>query len=196
MEWAVCHSSSLDSAVRPLRPEEPDGKLGLVKASRRQFMVGVGGGVVLLAGGLAAVRAKGYSLPPELAGTLRSLASWEYVVLTAFGQRVLAPESAEVGRFADEYFVGLPASDRRDISRFLGYLEHLAPFGTGRGARFSSLSAQAQDQVLLGLAESPVGALRAGFNALKAVAVMALYSEPRSWPAIGYPGPVVVWEPQ
>ena len=69
----------------------------------------------------------------------------------------------------------------------------MAPLGAGHLSRFTELSADAQDAVLSGLEASDIELLRAGFQALKALAMMALYRLPKSWPAIGYDGPVVKW---
>ncbi len=46
------------------------------------------------------------------------------------------------------------------------------------------------------LQQSKVDLLRAGFQALKALAMMAYYKQPPSWKAIGYAGPVVDWGKQ
>ena len=139
------------------------------------------------------MRAAGYEIPGNIASRLRVLAPWQYVVVAAFGARVTSPEAVEVGVFVDDYLAGLPRDDRRDLLRFLAYVEHVAPLGAGQLARFTALDPDAQDVVLLHLESSNVELIRAGFQALKALALMGLYQKDEAWKAIGYGGPAVNW---
>ncbi|MCB9578235.1 MAG: hypothetical protein H6717_14515 [Polyangiaceae bacterium] len=159
---------------------------------RRRFIALVGAGAVVGGTGIALVRAGGYSVPDHV--KLQVLAPWQYVVLSAFGARVLAPEGAPVAEWADEYLVDMADADRTDLLRLLGVVEHVMPLVKGYFRRFSALSSREQDDVLAALEQSPVGLLRGGFQALKALSMMALYRRPESWAAIGYDGPVVKWD--
>lgn len=159
---------------------------------RRRRFLGYGlGGLVLAGTGIAVLRASGYRLPEGV--QLRRLKAWQYVVLNAAGARLLAPVSADVGVFADGALGGFKASDRKDVYSLLGYLEHVAPLTHGWRPRFSALGPKAQDAVLGALAESSISTLRAGFQALKALSMMAHYRRDEAWVEIGYAGPVVRW---
>ena len=124
-------------------------------------------------------------------GGLEVLSVWQYVVVEAVGARILAPEQASVGTFVDRYCVGLYPEDRRDLQRFLGYVEHVAPLVFGYLSRFSSLSAAGQDKVLSGLEQSTIDDLRAGFQAVKALVMMDFYRREENWASIGYDGPII-----
>ena len=165
-----------------------------MKGSRRRFLGWIAAGAVVGGASIAALRSTGYSIPREIAQKLVVLSPWQYVVIDAFGRRMLDPESADVAAFADGYFVGLADADRRDLLAFVAYVEHLAPLAAGHTKRFSSLGPDAQDEVLESLEQSSIDLLRGGFQALKAVAMMAYYRRPASWPALGYGGPVVLWQ--
>lgn len=163
---------------------------------RRRFIGWVTAGVVAGGIGLGVIRSSGYHVPADVAKRLKTLSPWQYVVIDAFGARVLAPERARVAGFADGYMVDLAVEDRDNLLRFVAYLEHIAPLAAGHISRFSSLGPAQQDDVLRSLEQSSVDLLRAGFQALKALSMMAYYKQPASWKAIGYTGPVVVWGKQ
>jgi ABC-type amino acid transport substrate-binding protein len=162
--------------------------------SRRRFVGWLAAGVVVGGSGLAVVRTRGYDVPRAITDKLAVLAPWQYVVIGAFGARALAPERADVAGFADGYLVDLAAADRRDLLAFVAYLEHGAPLSLGKLERFSRLSPDDQDRVLASLEQSSVELLRAGFQGLKALAMMAYYRTDASWKALGYGGPVVRWQ--
>lgn len=168
----------------------------LRRVDRRRFIGWVTAGVVAGGVGIGLIRSSGYQVPQKVARGLKTLSPWHYVVIDAFGARVLSPEHADVGGFADGYMVGLAADDRDNLLRFVAYLEHIAPLATGHISRFSSLEPAEQDNVLGSLEASDVDLLRAGFQALKAVSMMAYYKQPASWKALGYDGPVVDWSGQ
>jgi hypothetical protein len=163
------------------------------KLGRRRFLAWVGAGAALGGATVAVVRSRGYHLTRELADKLVVLSPWQYIVLEAIGARLVAPESADVAAFADGYLADLAESDRRDVLRLIGYVEHVAPLGLGLFRRFTALGEGDQDRVLASLEQSRIDLLRAGFQALKAMAMMAYYRKPESWPALGYGGPVVKW---
>ncbi len=165
-----------------------------MRADRRHFLRLTSVASLAIGGGIALVRGGGYSLPPGV--TLAELAPWQWVVFDAVGARILAPERADVGSFADAYVAGLAPRDRDDLMGLLAYVEHLAPLAAGFGPRFSQLGPEQQDRVLEAIERHPIGLLRAGFQALKALALMAHYRRDSSFSALGYGGPVVKWSPR
>lgn len=175
----------------PVRRESAT--LAAVRPDRRRFVAWFSLFAVAGGGAMAALRASGYTVPPDVRRSLSVLAPWQYVVIEAVGRRVLDPVSADVGLFADAYLAGLAASDRDDLLALVGYVEHLAPLGHGSTQRFTHLSAADQDRVLAGLELSDIGLLRGGFQALKAIAAMAYYRQESSFAALGYGGPLVRW---
>lgn len=145
-----------------------------------------------IGGGIALVRGGNYPpLPKDV--ELGALAPWQYLVFQAVGARILAPVSADVGLFADGYVVGLAERDRDDLMGLCAYVEHLAPIAAGFGPRFTQLEPSQQDRVLEQLEQSPIGLLRGGFQALKALSLMAHYRRDESFAALGYGGPAVRW---
>jgi hypothetical protein len=160
---------------------------------RRKFLGWVAAGAVAGGAGMAAIRASGYRVPREIEKRLEAFRAWHFVVVESIGARLLAPESADVGLFADQYAAGLPDRDRDDLLSMLAYVEHVAPLSHGLARRFSGLTPNEQDRVLAAIERSPIGVLRGGFQALKAVSMMALYRREASWSALGYSGPAVRW---
>ena len=125
----------------------------------------------------------------------------QLVVLTHLARRVCAADregvvtsdEVDVVGFVDAYVARMPARTRRDLTLFLGLIEHVAPLRIGALRRFSRLPPADQDRVLAALESSPVslfgGRVRGAFAGLKALLFMGYYRDPRTWPAIGYPGP-------
>jgi hypothetical protein len=158
---------------------------------RRRFFGYALGGLVLAGGGMAVLRASGYRVPEGV--QLRRLKAWHYVVLNAAGARLIAPAKTDIAAFADGALDNVKPSDRKDLFAMLGYLEHVAPLTHGWRPRFTALGPKSQDRILAALAESPIFTLRAGFQALKALSMMAHYRREEVWAEIGYSGPVVRW---
>lgn len=167
--------------------------MSVARVGRRRFLAWLGGGTVVVGAGLGALRTSGYSVPAEVKQKLAALEPWQFVVVEAFGRRMLAPHPISIGLYTDQYMRDLAATDRRDVGRFIAYLEHVAPLASGHAHRFTNLPPDAQDRVLEAVETSSVNLLRAGFQALKAMAMMAYFRRPGSWQEIGYSGPVVDW---
>lgn len=159
--------------------------------SRRRLMIGAALTGAAALGGVWGLRSSGYSLPAELAGELRVLSPAQFVVVNAVGRRILAPVDHDVGRFVDGYLTGMNRADQRDVLLLIGFVEQLAPLLEGYARRFTALKAAEQDEVLAALESNPSAQLRAGFQALKSLALMDYYRRPESWAALGYDGPVV-----
>ncbi|HXX67304.1 MAG TPA: gluconate 2-dehydrogenase subunit 3 family protein [Polyangiaceae bacterium] len=169
--------------------------------TRRRALELLGAGVVVGAGVvLAAVRTTGYALPATR--RLAALADWQFVVVEQAARRIAAPDDGaeghvpspdevDVAGFVDEWVSHMDRPVRRDLGRFLAYLEHVAPFGAGCVSRFTRLRAPEQDRVLRQLEGSKNDLLRAGFEGLKSLVFMGYYRSPRTWRLIGYDGPLL-----
>lgn len=170
---------------------------------RRWLKAALALGAVSAASGVVAfLRTGDYEVAPEIAKKLVVFSPGEFVVAEAIASRIVAPDrpddptiptAREVGvaLFMDGYLSGMRASMRRDLLRMLHYVEHVAPLASGFAHRFSSLSAEAQDEVLQGIASSRVTVLRAGFEGLKSLVMMGYYRDPRTWPILDYAGPTI-----
>jgi hypothetical protein len=166
---------------------------------RRLLKAAVAGALLLGAGAAAVVRTRGYAVPAGR--SLAWMSPWQFVVFQHAARRIAAPDRPEdpsipsaddldVAGFADGWIERMPAAVRRDLGRFLAYLEHLAPVGSGYASRFTRLAPADQDRVLAGLEASSNDQLRAGFEGLKSLVFMGYYRDARTWRVIGYDGPI------
>lgn len=171
------------------------------KASRRQVLrAGAGLALVLAGGALAAARTGGYRLAPGR--RLLWMSAWQLAVVEHAARRVTAADRAgdesipaadelDVAGFFDAWVARMPARVRRDLGRFLAYLEHVAPLGAGHASRFTRLGPDEQDEVLSSVERSRHDLLRAGFDGLKSLIFIGYYRDPRTWKIIDYDGPLV-----
>ena len=134
--------------------------------------------------------------------TLVGLSPWQYVVFQHAARRISAPDrpqdasipsadDLDVAGFVDGWIARMHKDMRRDLGRFLGYLEHLAPVAVGLGSRFTRLAPADQDRVLAGVEASSNDQLRAGFEGLKSLVFMGYYRDPRTWSILRYDGPMI-----
>jgi hypothetical protein len=175
-------------------------KEGHAQFSRRRFVkaAAVGGAVAVVIAMVGLVRRSGYDLEAGARARLTTLEPWQYIVVRDLARRVCAPDrpgvvgadEADVAGFVDGYVARLPKRVRRDLTRFLGFVEHLSPVLIGLGSRFTRLRAEDQDRVLGALETSGSPLLRGGFEGLKALLFMGYYRDPRTWSVMGYEGPL------
>lgn len=166
---------------------------------RRLLRWGLGGAAAVGLGGLLAWHTSGYEVPAAVARRLRGLSPKEYLIVRAAAARILRSERPEdptadevdAALFVDGYVARLDEANREDLKKLLHLLEHALPLGTGRLSRFTRLDAPGQDAVLASMMTSSVGVLRGAFDSLKGLCAMAYWRDPRTWPAIGYDGPLV-----
>jgi hypothetical protein len=90
-------------------------------------------------------------------------------------------------RAAEQFLQGQDAAVRAKLGLLLSVLDWGAAFRYG--ARFSRLSAANQDAYLQAWEKSAVQTLRFAFSSLRNLVLLAFYTQPESWHAIGYPGP-------
>jgi hypothetical protein len=168
--------------------------------SRRRMMGFLAAGLVLGGTAVALVRTRGYVLRTDR--RLAALEPWQFVVVEHAARRIVAPdrpgdptiptaEDVDVAGFVDGWVARLPERVRRDLGRFLAYLEHLAPVGAGLAARFTRLAAADQDAVLSSIESSSSDLLRAGFDGLRSLVFLGYYRDARAWRIVGYDGPLV-----
>jgi hypothetical protein len=166
---------------------------------RRLLKAAVAGALLLGAGAAAVVRTRGYAVPAGR--SLVWMSPWQFVVFQHAARRIAASDrpddvsipsvdDLDVAGFADGWIARMPARVRRDLGRFLAYLEHLAPVGSGYVARFTRLPPADQDRVLAGVEASSNDQLRAGFEGIKSLVFMGYYRDARTWRVIGYDGPM------
>lgn len=173
--------------------------------SRRRFVrLGVGGALLLGAGGVLAYQSSGYEVSRDVADNLYALSAKEYLVVEAIAARLLradepaegesaypSPEELGVAAAIDVFVARLDDANRTDLRRLIHVVEHLMPWSAGLTSRFTRLSGPEQDRVLEAMETSSIGLLRGAFNALKALSAMAFFSHPLTWGPIGYDGPLV-----
>jgi hypothetical protein len=167
---------------------------------RRLLQAGVAAGLALGASAVAVVRTRGYELPPGR--VLQALTAWQYVVVQHAARRIAAPDlpgdasipsadDLDVAGFVDAWVARMAPRVRRDLGRFMGYVEHLAPVGAGHTSRFTRLPPADQDAVLASVEASSNDLLRAGFDGLRSLVFMGYYRDARTWGIVGYDGPLV-----
>lgn len=165
--------------------------------SRRRFLrAGLIGAVMLGGAAFVGRQLSGYRVDEAIRRRLRVLSPKEYLVLQAVALRVLAPDGAdapsadqiEVALAVDAYLAKLPREVTSDVRALLQLVEHGAIFG---GARFTRLSPAQQDATLAGWQRSSLTVRRRGFQALRTLAFLGYWRDDRTWPLIGYSGPML-----
>ncbi len=190
----------------PSHPPQPsNGAPEPAKVSRRRFVrLGVGGALLLGAGGILAYQTSGYELTSTEVAALYALSPKELIVVRAVAARMLradepeegeaaypAPEELDVAGAIDIFVARLDDANRRDLKRLIHLVEHGLPLAAGFTTRFTRLDGSRQDRVLEAMETSSIGLLRGAFSALKSLCAMAFFSSPLTWEPIGYDGPLV-----
>jgi D-cysteine desulfhydrase len=168
--------------------------------SRRGFLrAGVVGGLLL--GGAAVVgrSLSGYHLGAATAARLRALSPKEYLIMQAVARRVLAPDgddapsadSVDVAGAVDTYVAKLPPPVQRDVRALLQLVEHGSSLFRGGATRFTRMSAAEQDATLADWQRSSLTVRRRGFQALRTLAFVGYWRDDRTWPLLGYSGPML-----
>lgn len=172
--------------------------------TRRGFLrAGIAG--TLLLGGAAVVgrSLSGYHLDPVIARRLRVLSPKEYLIMQAVARRVLAadgddapsPDSVDVAGAVDTYVAKLPSAVQRDVRALLQLVEHGSSLFRGGATRFSHMAAAEQDATLADWQRSSLTVRRRGFQALRTLAFLGYWRDDRTWPLIGYSGPMLPKRP-
>ncbi len=143
-------------------------------------------------------RLSGYRRFPGWRG--RVLRDWEAELVAAAAEALLperpgaelgeGPSALEVAANVDRYLLPLPAPLRREIHGLIWVIEH-ATFMRLRARRFTRLSAPERARLLseLNAAGDPWRLVAGGIRDL---CLIGWYQDRRTWPAIGYHGPLMV----
>jgi hypothetical protein len=162
---------------------------------RRSFLrTGVLAGVALGGAAVIGKHLSGYSLDPAIAKRLRALSPKEFLVLQAVARRILASDGpaptadeVEAPFHADAYLAELEAPLRDDVRALMHLFEHTSSVRS----RFTRMSAEEQDATLAAWESSGSALKRRGFQALKTLCLFGYWRDDRTWPLIGYSGPMV-----
>jgi hypothetical protein len=166
--------------------------------SRRRFLrAGLIGGLLLGGAALVGKQTSGYSLDEATRRRLRALSPKEYLILQAVARRVLAPDEpgapsadrVEVALAVDAYLAKLPRELTSDVRALLHLVEHGSSLFTG--ARFTRMSPAAQDATLADWQRSSLTVRRRGFQALRTLSFLGYWRDDRTWPLLGYSGPML-----
>jgi hypothetical protein len=170
------------------------------KVSRRRFLRRTLLGGALLALGATVLRhLSGYSLDAETRGRLLALSPKQFLVLRAILRRILAadergapdPEIVGVALSVDRYLALLPDELASDVRALIELVEHSPALFDARLSRFTHLDEAGQDAVLRGWESSRIELRRRGFQALKSLAMMGYYGDPRAYALLDYRGPLL-----
>lgn len=168
--------------------------------SRRRFLrAGLVGGVLLGGAALVGRQLTGYHVDAATARRLRALSPKEYLIVQAVARRVLAPDgddapsadTVEVALGVDTYLAKLPPYVQRDVSALLQLVEHGSALFRLRATRFTRMGAAEQDATLADWEHSSLTVRRQGFQALRTLAFLGYWRDDRTWPLIGYSGPML-----
>ena len=168
--------------------------------SRRGFLrAGIAGGLLL--GGAAVVgrSLSGYRLDAATASRLRALSPKEYLVMQAVARRVVAADgddapgadAVDVAGAVDVYVAKLPAAVQKDVRALLQLVEHGSALFRGHVTRFTHMTPAEQDATLADWQRSSLTVRRRGFQALRTLAFLGYWRDDRTWPLIGYSGPML-----
>jgi hypothetical protein len=173
--------------------------------SRRGLLrAGLAGGLLL--GGAAVIGRSlgGYRLDAGKAAQLRALSPKEYLILQAVARRVCAVDEADAptadavdaALAADAYVAKLPLSIQEEVRALLQLVEHGSAIFQGGTGRFTQLSPDAQDAALRGWQQSSLTLRRRGFQALRTLAFVGYWRDDRTWPLLGFSGPMLPGRPR
>ncbi|MCP3985715.1 MAG: gluconate 2-dehydrogenase subunit 3 family protein [bacterium] len=168
--------------------------------SRRGFLQIGGAASAVIAGGGAGLGCFGSPPPvdPSLAAERPEILSRdELVVLAALAERVIAPApggptplEARVARRIDRELAIVGGRLASDVPAALTLIE-FGPWLDLRPSRFTSLEVEAQDDFLRSCERSGWLVRRQAYAGLRLLCLFFYYSDDRSWPSIGYAGPMV-----
>ncbi|MCO4763367.1 MAG: hypothetical protein KC502_17755 [Myxococcales bacterium] len=174
---------------------------------RTLLKVGLGGGVLLALGGVG-LSLRGPTRSRDVPAGLKTLSDRQYLTLAAFSARVTPnaavdqalvdnkakfPSSDDVGvaQKLDTLFSTMHPGDVGDLKQLLDLLDNALGglLLEGRTQTFTGSSAAEQDKILASWRTSGVTLKRTGYKALVGLCAATYFTDPRTYPACGYPGP-------
>ncbi|MBA4306912.1 MAG: hypothetical protein C0429_09280 [Sphingopyxis sp.] len=171
--------------------------------SRRGFL-GVGAAAAIMAGGgYLWLRGSDAEYARMAAGAAPvTLSIKEYAVLDALAAALIHPLKDGPGtsaaltalRIDRELSFHHDTSLAEDIKASLALLENL-PALDALGPRFTALNNKDKQSFLANCAKAGPGLRRAAYNGIRFLVMFFYYTDDRSWPAIGYSGPLVDEKP-
>ena len=165
------------------------------RLSRRRFLKGSVSGLVLL--GVGSVLPAGCRSYPKPAVPLRFFNPREYAIMNAVAERLLGVIGRigsgvghiDVAARVDAAVAQWETDAQRQLRTMLRIFEHGTYLFDLQRKRFTRLDAVQQDQYLAGWMNSTLGARRIVFRALKSLAAIGFYEDPRTWARLRYDGP-------
>ena len=160
--------------------------------SRRRLVIGA-----VAVAGFSTLRLGFHPIIPGVKGHV--LSNWEASVLAACvpviipdepgGPMPPGPTPDEVAANVDRYLQGMPSFMRLEIHGLFALIEH----GTGLGCgpmRFTRSSPVVRARMLANL--GAMGTLpRQAYRGIRDLVLLGWYQDPRTWPAMGYEGPLI-----
>ncbi|MFL5319558.1 MAG: gluconate 2-dehydrogenase subunit 3 family protein [Myxococcaceae bacterium] len=174
------------------------------KARRGFLRKGLFGGALLALGGAGFLATRSTKSVPLPQGGLKVLSESEFAVVSAICARCLPPrknfppqDELSVPEGFDAVLSRADEGVQKELKQLIGLFENglaNAVFGL-RFKPFTQLSASAQDEVLHEWETSRLTIRRTGFQALRTIVMAAYYGNPKTWTAVGYPGPPPMNDP-
>lgn len=169
------------------------------RQGRRSFLAkGLVGGALLAVGGGSFLATRKTVVPAGIAADLPVFSREEVAVLLAIAERLVPPRpgfprpaDVELAARLDGVAAQADPATQRELKQLVRLFESaLAGFLLDGQARvFTASSPEGQDRRLAAWARSRLALRRTGHRALRRVVLAAYYSSPRTWDAVGYPGP-------
>lgn len=165
---------------------------------RRSFVKAVGGAGLGALAGAGLLFARGTRMVALPAEPLEFFTPREWSIFHAVAETVVtplpgAPSLAEVHavRNADHHLARLDEDAQRDFRRLLSLFDNALAglLLCGTVAPFTKLDPDARAGFLRCWERHRIGDLRSGYQALKRLAVASYYGSPKTYAAVGYPGP-------
>jgi len=162
---------------------------------RRRFLRGSAAGLAVL--GIGSLLPAGCARYPAPAKKLLFFTAKEYAVLNQAADRLLGVAGrvgtddgqVDVAANLDGWLATWDADAQQQLRIMLRVFEHGTSLFDLQRKRFTRLGAAAKDRYIDGWMRSTLGARRAVFRGLKALAAAGFYQDPRAWQDLGYDGP-------
>lgn len=178
---------------------------GSGRRSRRSFLkTGLFGGVLLAIGGAGFLATRSTRTVPLPKAGLKVLSEDEYAVMAAIAARIVVPrknfptvDEVFLAEGCDLVIARASIGVQQELKQLLGLFDNAltnAIFDL-RFKPFTKLLPAEQDAVLRDWSQSAFELRRTGYQALRTIAVAAYYGNPKTWGAVGYPGPPPLHDP-